>query len=214
MYIEKARARLLNKARLQFFCRNEWLRPHKIWSPGVAKRREKRRERGRWCFRLFAARAAAAAAAGPAILTFALLDSIHAKADWVRCPLLPLCCCCCCSLFSPFLYALSLSSRCVSFALPRASSSSLSSPPHVFFFFLRYVCSTRRASLKGGPHSLARSTAEFIDYRANSFDHCSWGKLITSRVQSGRIEENGSRACLKTFLIKMISYKIHQFRSC
>lgn len=25
-------------------------------------------------------------------LTFALLDSIHAKADWVRCPLLPLCC--------------------------------------------------------------------------------------------------------------------------
>ena len=84
----------------------------------------------------------------------------------------------------------------------------------VFFFFLRYVCSTRRASLKGGPHSLARSTAEFIDYRANSFDHCSWGKLITSRVQSGRIEENGSRACLKTFLIKMISYKIHQFRSC
>lgn len=24
--------------------------------------------------------------------TFALLDSIHAKADWVRCPLLPLCC--------------------------------------------------------------------------------------------------------------------------
>lgn len=25
-------------------------------------------------------------------LTFALLDSIHAKADWVHCPLLPLCC--------------------------------------------------------------------------------------------------------------------------
>ena len=29
-------------------------------------------------------------------LTFALLDSIHAKADWVRCPLLPLCCSTCC----------------------------------------------------------------------------------------------------------------------
>lgn len=33
----------------------------------------------------------AAAAAAGYILTFALLDSIHAKADWVRCPLLPLC---------------------------------------------------------------------------------------------------------------------------
>lgn len=28
----------------------------------------------------------------PANLTFALLDSIHAKADWVRCPPLPLYC--------------------------------------------------------------------------------------------------------------------------
>lgn len=37
----------------------------------------------------------------PANLTFALLDSIHAKADWVRCPPLPLCCRHCRPPFAP-----------------------------------------------------------------------------------------------------------------